>query len=494
MNSRISRRILSYGGMGVLLVAAVFIPACQTLTGARSVTTPAPTATRALATPSETLRAGISPTAIPQFDDAGVRYCYYVPGVSVPAQMPSEVLATATQSALATPAPLVTASVDPATTQKQLDQFEQIWQDVDWNYVYTDFNGHDWKAIGDKYRALIRQGLSQETFYLAMSQMVSELDDDHSGYESPALAKAEDEAIAGQQSFVGIGARVLRLDAQGSSGVIVSVFPGSPAAEAGLRLHDKVVAVDGGPLLDKTTGQPRTTGPEGTKVTITFQRPGQHPQDITLTRRAISGAITVDYCIIPGTRIGYIYFPTFEDDTIDEQTGDALRKMSVDGPLEGLILDNRMNLGGLNRVAESILSFFTTGPNGQYVSRAGSIPLDIRGQDINGSQSVPLIVLVDLNTASMGEIFSGILQVSRRATIIGQNTLGNVETTTPFDFSDGSRLRIAMRTFEPVGEANGIWERTGIVPDISAPTRWDLFTEANDPALAKAVAVLQGNP
>jgi C-terminal processing protease CtpA/Prc len=94
----------------------------------------------------------------------------------------------------------------------------------------------------------------------------------------------------------------------------------------------------------------------------------------------------------------------------------------------------------------------------------------------------------------MGEIFSGILQVSRRATIIGQNTLGNVETTTPFDFSDGSRLRIAMRTFEPVGEANGIWERTGIVPDISAPTRWDLFTEANDPALARAVAVLQGNP
>jgi carboxyl-terminal processing protease len=482
-------------GFSILLIAMLLAGACKAVTGAFSPATPAPTSTRVAATPSATLEPGTSPTAIPQVNAAGVRYCYYVPGVSVPAQMPPEVLATPTPFVEPTVTPPPTSTVDAATTQKQLDEFQQLWQDVKDNYVYTDYNGHDWNAIGDKYRALINQGLSQDDFYTAMRDMIYELGDDHSRFESPDEVKQEEQDLAGQQDFVGIGALVQPLQ-DGNAGTIVAVFPNSPAAEAGLRLHDKVVAVDGGPWLDETTGKSRTLGEAGTQVTVTIERPGEQAHDISFTRRAVSGSLPIDYCIVPGTRIGYIYLPTFFDETIPDQVREALKKMTADGPLDGLILDNRMNAGGANTVADPILGFFTSGVQGHFVDRGAnqSRPLDIKAEDINGSQTVPLAILVDLGTASYGEIFSGILRVAGRAKIVGQDTLGNVEVLHAFDFSDGSRAWIAAETFEPNGEANGIWERTGIIPDYYAPTRWDLFTEATDPALAKAVAVLQGNP
>jgi carboxyl-terminal processing protease len=481
--------ILKNRGLFALLTLLLTTLACQAVTGALAPSTTVPTATSTAPAPSATALPRESPTVVPEFNDAGVRYCYYVPGVSVPAEMPAEVLATPTPFVYPTITPPSSTTVDAATSERQLKIFQELWTDVRDNYVYTDFNGHDWDAIGDKYEALVKGGLSDEDFYLAMDEMIFELGDEHSRFLAPEQVKAEEQEMAGQQNFVGIGALVMQLEG-GASGTIVSVFPGSPAAQAGLRLHDKVLGVDGGPWLDETTGQSRTLGPEGTPVTVTIQRPGEDPRDVTMTRGAISSSLPIDYCIVPGTRIGYVYLPSFFDTTIDEQVHDALEKMTADGPLDGLILDNRMNSGGLNTVAEPILSYFTGGVSGHFVSREDTRPLELKPEDINGSQTVPLAVLVDLGTASYGEIFSGVLRVANRATILGQNTLGNVEVLHGFDFEDGSMAWIAAETFEPVGEANGIWERTGIVPDFLVPTRWDLFTEANDPALARAVDLL----
>jgi C-terminal processing protease CtpA/Prc len=143
-------------------------------------------------------------------------------------------------------------------------------------------------------------------------------------------------------------------------------------------------------------------------------------------------------------------------------------------------------------VLEALLGLFTSGSPGQFVSRDDSRPLEITAEDICGSQSVPLVVLVDVDTASYGEVLSGVLRDTGRATLAGRTTLGNVETLWAFEFEDGSRAWIAREAFQFAGQAVGQWEDTGIVPDIFVPTRWDLFTEATDPALATAVAVLQG--
>lgn len=452
--------------------------------------TPAPRLTR---TASASSTPGSAVTALPPFDTptftaSGVRLCAYVPGVSVSAQMPVEVVNAPTPTPFPTATPPPVTQVDADITARQLRVFRDLWRTVNDVYVYPDFRGHDWRAIGDRYEALIQAGLTDDDFYAAMQAMIDELGDEHSQFQSPAMVAQEEADLAGQYDFVGIGAMVTNLlDVQ--QAVIISVFPDSPAAQAGLRPHDLILDVDGGPILDDA-GNSRTLGPEGTTVSLTVQRPGMPPVDLTLTRRHITGQLPIDYCLVPDTRIGYIFFPTFFDETIPDQVRQALEAMTADGPLAGLILDNRQNGGGVADVADAIMGLFASGLQGYFVSRDRREPLRLKPEDVGGSQSVPLVVLVDVDTASYGEIASGVLRVSGRAQIVGQTTYGNVERLWGYDFEDGSRAYIASETFEPRGQTNGLWEDTGIIPDVLAPTRWDLFTEATDPALAAAVDLL----
>jgi carboxyl-terminal processing protease len=225
-------------------------------------------------------------------------------------------------------------------------------------------------------------------------------------------------------------------------------------------------------------------------VTLTVQRMGGHPFEARLVRRRITGALPIDDCLIPGTRIGYLFLPGLDDETIPNQVRAALEAFTATGPLDGLVLDNRQNGGGAISVLESVLSFFTEGTVGHFVSHTDRQPMEISPEDIGGSQTVPLVVLVDVDTASAGEWLSGILQNQGRAQVVGQTTSGNVETLWGYDFEDGSRAWIAHETFQPANLPNAIWEETGIVPDMHAPTRWDLFSEATDPALAAAVDLL----
>lgn len=467
------------------------LPAVQATpspTGAAPVAEATSTAPNAPAPTGTLPPASATPFAPPTYNEFGVRICDFVPGVSVPAEMPPEV----TNPTEPTPYPLPTQpanqSVDQSTIDQQLALYQEIWNTVNTRYYDPAIRGVDWAAIGAKYEALIRAGLTQEDFYLSMQLMIYEIGDEHSHYLNPTEVQEQEAEIAGQNDFVGIGAISLPT-AEGDKSILLSIFPGSPAEAAGLRPHDAMLAVDGGPVLDEF-GTPRTLGPEGTEVTVTVQRPGQAPRDVTMVRSRVTGAVPIDACIMPEQRIGYIFVPTFLDGTVDEQVEEALVNMTADGELNGLIIDNRMNGGGSGDVAERFLGFFTEGLQGEFVSRQGREQVIIDGQDIGGSQTVPLVVLVSPDTVSYGEITSGILQNSERAIIIGETTLGNVELLRGSQFEDGSLLWVATDTFQPTGLDLGLWEETGIVPSIFAPVRWDLFVEGNDPGLAKAVEVL----
>jgi C-terminal processing protease CtpA/Prc len=164
--------------------------------------------------------------------------------------------------------------------------------------------------------------------------------------------------------------------------------------------------------------------------------------------------------------------------------------MARSGPLDGLILDNRQNRGGASTVLEPIMGLFVQGQQGFFVTRQEAEPLEIVAEDVGGSQSVPLVVLVDVHTASFGEVLSGVLQASERATVVGQVTPGNVEILRAYGFEDGSRAWIARWVFQYPGQPLGAWEETGIVPDLVVGAPWHTFTEANDPALAAAVDLL----
>jgi len=403
--------------------------------------------------------------------------------------MPAYLFSGPTPAPLLVPTPPSPAGVDPSTIQRQLSLLEDVIQAVDSEYLYPDFNGRDWAAIAEKYRALVAQGIRDEDFYRLMSSLIAELGDEHSYFLSPPQAAEDSASVAGKNDFVGIGTLAAASVIDRRHVVIISIFPGSPAEEAGLRPHDTLLDIDGGPIYDDN-GAIRTLGEEGSPLTVTVQRPGEPARIVEMVRRRMLGAAPVDSCLVPGTRIGYIFLPTFLDETIADQTRAALEKMTAGGPLEGLVLDNRMNPGGLRSETVETLGLFTSGPQGHFVHREERIPLEIDPVDVGGSQSLPLVVLVGSETWSFAEIFSGVLGLSDRARIVGQTTGGNVEVLSGYNLDGGSQLWLASETFQPLGLENGIWEREGIVPDVLAPSLWELFTEASDPGLAKAIEIL----
>ncbi len=422
--------------------------------------------------------------------DAPVRPCDFVPGRSVAAVMPPEVGQAATpQPPLPDELPPNTP-VDAAVTADQLDIYHAFIDDIEREYVYPDFNGVDWSALKDRYETLISGGLTDDDFYYVLNLVLYDLGDDHSYFESPADARRSDQEFSGNIDYVGIGVVVQAVPEAGRA-AIVYTFPGGAAEEAGLRAHDSILKVDGEPLLD-AAGAIRDVirGEVDTQLVLTVQRPGGEPEDLTLIRRRITGSTPVSYCLMPAAHIGYIFLPHLDDETIPRQVRTALDQLSADTPLAGLIIDNRQNSGGANTVLEDLLSLFTSGPQGFFVSREESRSFEIRPTDRDGSQTVPLVVLVGPDTISYGEVMSGVLQAAGRATVIGQTSLGNVETMWAFEYAGGARAWIAHETFQYPGQEPGLWEDTGIIPDVFAPTRWDLFTEATDPALAAALTVL----
>jgi carboxyl-terminal processing protease len=187
-----------------------------------------------------------------------------------------------------------------------------------------------------------------------------------------------------------------------------------------------------------------------------------------------------------GSHVGYLLIPTLLDKSIPGTVRQALEDF---GPLDGLILDNRVNGGGLGSVAQQFLGFFTSGKVGDFASRESTQTWDIGAEPINNSQDVPLVVLVGKDTVSYGEIVSGVLQDVGRARIVGQTTLGNVEQLQVYELEGGSKAWLASARFEPKN-SHADWETAGIVPDVEAIADWDSFTFETDPAIAAALDLL----
>lgn len=376
----------------------------------------------------------------------------------------------------------------------QLQVFNDLWLTVHDEYLYPDYNGLDWQAVRVEYEDRILQGLTNAEFYSAMSEMIFRLGDEHSSFLSPEDVAASEAEFLGENDYVGVGILVSAVPER-QRGVILVVFPGSPAERAGLKSRDSILFVDGEPLLDEDGFlKPIIRGPEGSPVTLTVQTPGEEPREATMLRQRIQSAIPVPYTVLTspsGKRIGYIFVVAFYDSTIDESVRDALEAMTAEEELDGLIFDVRKNPGGDSRVVRPIFSYFTSGDVGYFVSRNEEYPLSVgRAQDINGSQTVPLAILIGQDTVSFGEVFAGSLRDLGRATLVGETTGGNVEVLYPYDFIDGSRAYIARNSFRPINDPDADWEATGIIPDLEILAEWDEYTIENDPVILAAMEQL----
>ena len=235
--------------------------------------------------------------------------------------------------------------------------------------------------------------------------------------------------------------------------VVVAPYVDAPAFKAGLRPGDVIAKVD-----DKSTDGLSTTevadmlkGPKGTIVKIQVSREGWNdPLTFSVTRDEIPRhSVDIVTMLKPG--IGYVRLTQFNE-TTDREVADALKQLNATS-LDGLVLDMRNNPGGLLNEAVAVGDIFLE-KNQLIVSYHGRSAPERRFYAIRGNQgmTVPLVILVNNNSASAAEIVTGAVQDHDRGLVVGDTTFGKglVQTVTPLSENTGLALTTA-RYYTPSG-------------------------------------------
>jgi len=209
---------------------------------------------------------------------------------------------------------------------------------------------------------------------------------------------------------------------------ITELYEGQPAATAGLKVGDQIVAVDGKEARGKTPDEVNEIlrGFPGTEVKLTLKRPGREETiDIRLVRDEVS-IPNVPYKGLVSEDIGYIALTTFTRNA-GRNVGKALKELQVEQPnLKGIVLDLRGNGGGLLTEAVNVANVFIP-KNELVVTTKGKVKewdRSFRTQNTPIDTDIPLVVLIDQNSASASEIVSGVIQDYDRGVLIGQRTYG----------------------------------------------------------------------
>ena len=282
-------------------------------------------------------------------------------------------------------------------------------------------------------------------------------DPGHTGYLTPEEVKARDESLSG--TFVGVGAV---LDMRNNAPTVVRLLPDSPAEKAGLRAGESILRVDDVSVAGQTIEQvvSRIRGPEGTAVTLGLQDLDGSERSLTIVRAKLTLEI-VSWSLAPGSRDAVIRLESFSTGAAKALVG-AITAARAAGAA-GIVLDLRANAGGYVNEAVDVASQFL-GSGVVYISqdRSGKqVPHEVAGGGI--ATDIPLVVLVDGQTASSAEIVTGAIQDAGRATIVGEKTYGTGTVVGTFPLSDGSAVTIGTeRWLTPKGHA--IW-REGLTPD-----------------------------
>ena len=371
--------------------------------------------------------------------------------------------------------------------------FEKLWATVNEEYVDPRFNSVNWKKVRREYGGRVKAVKSDAEFHDLMRQMMGELRDRHSAYYSPEEAWDAFRLSRGGKGGVGLGVSLMPLPEERAA-IVQWAIPGNAAASAGIRSGDLILAVDGQPLCCDANGnlhEALLLDREESRATLTVKRDGQPPREVTVTRKPLVLQDVVEGDMLPGG-VAYIRINTFLKNNLVEDFDPVWQRLVAQNP-RGLIIDLRTNGGGLKYEAVDILSYFLPdGEYGYFQSRQYDAPLLIhkRSKDVQGSQSIPLAVLVDETTASIAEVFALVLQETGRARVFGNPSAGNVEITRRYDLPEGAAAFIAVERYISMQGKN--IEGRGVTPDARISQRWrDVSLSGDDQALKAAVRWLE---
>lgn len=377
------------------------------------------------------------------------------------------------------------------TTRERLALYHEVWEIVNENYVYPDFNGVDWAALEHAYDDAIRTAPDTAAFYAIIQSVVDRLDDDHTRFDTPQQTFADDEAYTGAAGYAGIGVMLRDLD---DSVLVIRVGRDGPAERAGIRVYDRIVAVDGRAVTDFYTKNDdygaAVRGAVGTTVTLTILRQDAR-LDIPIVRNAIPGDAFPEASaeIIPGTRVALLTIDTFNREHLRDLIVAALADAKpTDGPVSGLIIDVRENTGGeVSAMLQTIGLFVDGGAIGTSVGRSQEEPVLVAPGDVlPGHDTIPIVVLIGPGSVSAAEMFASGMHSLRRATLVGETTAGNTENLYPYEFDDGSVLWLAEILFR---QNDGTYiDNIGVVPDITVPESTEPYDRFSDPVIQAALA------
>lgn len=324
----------------------------------------------------------------------------------------------------------------------------------------------------------------------AVRGMLQDLDP-HSSYLDPESHREMQVDTRGE--FHGLGIEIMKR----RDGMIEIVAPidGTPAARAGLRARDQVVAICPTEAPKDWTEPCRGTkgmdlheavllmrGPRGSKITIHIMREGfEKPEPYSIVRDVVKVESVEVRLLEPG--LVYARIRSFQEHTAEDlrRKVDALHPKSA-GPLQGFVLDLRDDPGGLLDQAVKVADLWLS--DGLIVYTQGRVESqrqEFRARNEGEGPSYPMVVLVNSGTASASEIVAGALQDQKRALVLGTSTFGKGSVQTVYPLEDGSGLRLTTALYyTPAGRSI---QAVGIVPDIvvEQPTEAPQAGEEDEP-------------
>ena len=290
------------------------------------------------------------------------------------------------------------------------------------------------------------------------SGVMESLEDPYSVYYTPE--EYQDMQVSTSGTYYGIGAGVSQ-DLNTMEVTITKVYRGTPSEEAGLKNGDMILSVEGIEATSVEVSElvQHIRGEEGTKVHMVIYRPSTgETLEFDVERRHVE-LPSIEGEMLEGG-IGYIQITEFQSKT-DEQFGTMVEQLQSQGA-KGLIIDVRANPGGLLSTVVSLLDQVLPkgllvyvedkyGNRDEYTSNAACINL-------------PIVVLIDENSASASEIFAGAMKDYEYATLVGKTTYGKGIVQNIIRLSDGDAIKITTaKYFTPKG--NDI-HKVGVAPDV----------------------------
>jgi carboxyl-terminal processing protease len=310
----------------------------------------------------------------------------------------------------------------------------------------------------------------RDLIYAALKGVVNSLDPHSEFMDAEEYQELQSDT---EGKFGGLGLVVTMKD---NYVTVVTPMDGSPGFRAGILAGDRIVKINGKSIekMSLPDAVKLLRGDPDTQVTVTLQRPSSGlTRDLTLTRAIIDVGMIKDIngqkeFPLGADKIGYVRITQFGNKT-DEGLEAALNKLKAQG-MKALIVDLRWNPGGLLDQAVEVCGKFL--PRGQLVVTTegrDSSQNAIRRAEGHGDElhGLPIVVLVNLGSASASEIVAGCLQDLHRAIILGEKTFGKGSVQSIFPLDDGSALKLTTAKYYT--PSHKVIHEHGITPDIVVP-------------------------